>query len=179
MVSGPTDPFLPCPGWPNARTPFRAEFLLSDDGWWTEPNDLLGDGNRFTKDKGHTTQRLVDVLHGGLANAECQVELVEMAGYENPFVADIYAFDAMRKIKGDTTSPLCTNNYIQRRLMGGVVRMKWNKDLSIFSRIPGSLDGDLCFQQIQRLCRAAGRQTADPHVPQEPQSLLPSRDGRA
>lgn len=128
-----TDPFLPCPGWPNARTPFRAEFLLSDDGWWTGPNDLLGDGNRFTKDKGHTTQRLVDVLHGGLANAECQVELVEMAGYENPFVADIYAFDAMRKIKGDTTSPLCTSNYIQRRLMGGVVRMKWNKDLKQYS----------------------------------------------
>ena len=36
-----------------------------------------------------------------LANADCRVELVEMDGYESPFVARTYHFDYMRRIKGD------------------------------------------------------------------------------
>lgn len=121
-----TDPFLPSPGWPNSRAPLRAEFLLSDDGWWTGPNDMQGDGDRYVT--GPLRRMLVDVPYGGLANAECRVELVEMSGYESPFVTRCYAFDTMRKIKGDSASQPSTANYIRRRLTHGVVSLSWNKE---------------------------------------------------
>ena len=130
-----TDPFLACPGWPNSKSPFRAEFLISDDGWWTGPNDLEGDGDR--EHKGPSREMIIDLSWGdGMANAECQVELVETGGYESPFVDRLYAFDVMRRIKGDTSSPLCVRNYMQRRLMGGVVWLKWDADKKQYAAQP-------------------------------------------
>ena len=120
-----TDPAIKSPGYPNNAFPFRAEFLLTDDGWWSGPNDLVGDGDRYYQ--GPRGNQLVDVNYGGLANADCRVELVEMDGYESPFVSRLHAFDFMRRIKGDARRPLCTTNYIRRRLVHGVVPLRWDR----------------------------------------------------
>ncbi len=126
-----TDPAIETPGHPNVIYPFRAEFLLTDDGWWTGPNDLAADGDRYFT--GPMGRRLVDVKYGGLANAEGRVELIEMSGYESPFVERLYAFDLMRRLKGDTrSSPLCVRTYLRRRLVGGTVGLSWNSEQKIW-----------------------------------------------
>lgn len=119
-----TDPAVPTPGHPNVRYPFRAEFLLTDDGWWTGPNDLVADGDRYFT--GPTGRRLADVKSSGLANAECRVELVEMSGYESPFVERLHVFDHARRLRGyDNPAPGVTA-YIRRRLLGGWVPLAWD-----------------------------------------------------
>jgi hypothetical protein len=113
------------------RYPLRAEFLLTDDGWWTGPNNLVGDGSRYYD--GALRNQLVDLKYGGMANAECRVELVEMHGYESPFVERLHLVDHVRRLKGLPSMPLCAANYIRRRLMmGGPVRLSWDKDQRIY-----------------------------------------------
>jgi hypothetical protein len=119
-----TDPFIATPGFPDINYPFRAEFLLSDDGWWTGPNDFMGDGDRYFT--GPAGSRLVDINYGGLANAECRNELVEMAGYESPFVGNLYMLDCIRRIKGDFSAARSVQTYMRRRLVHGVVPLSWN-----------------------------------------------------
>ena len=121
-----TDPAVATPGHPNVKGPFRAEFIYGDDGYWTGPNDLQGDGARYVT--GITGNRLVDVKHGGLSNAEDRVELVEMHGYEGPFVTRTYVVDLMRRIAGDTNRAACVTRYINRRLVGGVPLLRWDAD---------------------------------------------------
>jgi len=129
-----TDPEVATPGHPGVRYPLRAEFLLTDDGWWTGPNNLVGDGSRYYD--GALRRQLVDVKYGGLANAECRVELVEMHGYEAPFVKRLYLVDHVRRLKGLRPVPLCAANYIRRRLlMGGPVGLRWDEENLIY--IPG------------------------------------------
>lgn len=120
-----TDPKVQTPGYPNLAAPFRAEFLLTDDGWWSGPNDLIGDSDRYPK--GMARDTLVDVKYGGLANAECRVELIEQGGYEDPFVSRACALDLMRRIKGDENRALCVTNYLRRRLVCGVVPVVWDE----------------------------------------------------
>jgi hypothetical protein len=119
-----TDPFVATPGFPGLSFPFRAEFLLSDDGWWTGPNDFMGDGDRYFS--GPAGDRLVDINYGGLANAECRNELVEMDGYESPFVSNLYMFDCIRRNKGDFSAARSVQTYMRRRLVNGVVYLSWN-----------------------------------------------------
>ena len=119
-----TDPSISTPGHPNNRFTFRADYLLTDDGWWTGPNDFQGDGDRYFD--GHLGNRLVDLRYNGLANAEGRVELVEMQGYESPFVSRLYALDFMRRIKGDNNRALSVTNYLRRRTVGGCVRFTWD-----------------------------------------------------
>jgi len=114
-----TDSQIATPGHPGIRYPLRWEFLLTDDGWWTGPNNLLGNGERYYV--GSMGNRLVDVKHGGMFNAECLVELDEMGGYEAPFVGPGYMFLHTRAIKGDPTPiPWCAQMYYQRRSVNGV-----------------------------------------------------------
>lgn len=116
-----TDPLVATPGHPGITNPFRAEFLLADDSWWTGPNDFVGDGDRYFGKK------LVDVNHGGLANAECRVEPTELHGYEAPFTLRYGAWLAMRRIAGDP-APLPPSGlaYLRRRLVHGTVQMHWD-----------------------------------------------------
>ena len=122
-----TNPAIDTPGHPGVRYPIRAEFLLTDDGWWTGPNNLVGDGTRYFA--GAMRRQLVDVKHGGLANAQCRVELVEMHGYESPFVGRAYLVDHVRRLKGLRELPMCAKNYLRRRLMmGGPVDLRWDSE---------------------------------------------------
>jgi len=129
-----TDPRIDTPGHPNVRYPFRAEFIYSDDGYWTGPNDLQGDGNRYVS--GPMGRRLADVKYGCLANCECRVEQVEMAGYEAPFVMRTYVFDSIRRIRGDTSRPHCVTNYLTRRLVSGWTPLKWDNQKKVYSARP-------------------------------------------
>jgi len=126
-----TDPAIDIPGHPNVRYPFRAEFQYTDDGWWTGPNDLQGDGNRYFS--GTSGSRLVDIKYGGLANAECRVELVEMSGYESPFVSRLHVFDNARRVKGYEDRAPCVTNYIRRRLVGGYAPLSWDADTKTYA----------------------------------------------
>lgn len=126
-----TDPDIDTPGHPNVRYPFRAEFQYTDDGWWTGPNDMQGDGNRYFS--GPVSRRLVDVTGAGLANAECRVELVEMSGYEAPFVDRVHVFDNARRILGYDDRATCLTNYIRRRLIGGYVPLAWDPKTKTYS----------------------------------------------
>jgi putative Ig domain-containing protein/dockerin type I repeat protein len=126
-----TDADIDTPGHPNVRYPFRAEFQYTDDGWWTGPNDLVGDGSRYFT--GPTGSRLVDIKYGGMANAECRVELVEMSGYESPFVGRLHVFDNIRRLKGDMQRAACVTNYIRRRLVMGYVPLSWDADTKIYT----------------------------------------------
>ena len=136
-----TDSAIDTPGHPNVVAPFRAEFLLSDDGWWTGANDLQCDGDRYFE--GPDGDRLVDVKHGGLANAEGRVELVEMSGYESPFVTRLYVFDHMRRIKGDPYQTAAVNNYLRRRLVNGIVRSSWDDQQLIYTNQAPSITSAL------------------------------------
>jgi len=120
-----TDPAIATPGHPNVRAPFRAEFLLSDSGWWTGPNDLVGDGDRYFR--GPTGTRLVDVKYGGMANAEALVELKEMGGYESPFVDRLHVLEFVRRVRGAGHTPRCVANYIRRRQLSGTVDYAWDE----------------------------------------------------
>lgn len=126
-----TDPTLDTPGHPNVVYPFRANFIYTDDGWWTGPNDLQGDGSRYFT--GPAGNRLVDIKYGGMGNAECRVEMVEMSGYESPFVERTHALDIARRIKGDANRPLCLTQYIRRRLLNGVVPLSWDAATKTYS----------------------------------------------
>jgi hypothetical protein len=128
-----TDSRIPTPGHPNVRAPFRAEFLLSDSGWWTGPNDLVGNGNRYFR--GPTGSRLVDVKYSGMANAEALVELKEMGGYESPFVSRLHVLEFIRRIRGMRGSPLCVSSYIRRRQLSGTIDYAWDETLRRY--IPG------------------------------------------
>jgi hypothetical protein len=123
-----TNPLVATPGHPGITHPFRAEFLLSDDGWWTGPNDFVGDGDRYVGKK------LVDVNHGGLANAECRIEPTELHGYEAPFTLRYGAWLAMRRIAGDP-APLPPSGlaYLRRRLVHGTVQMHWDAEAKVYS----------------------------------------------
>ena len=127
-----TDPEVGCPGYPNNKAPPRAEFQISDDGFWTGPNDLVGDGERYVV--GPAGERLVDVKYGGLSNAENRVELVEMAGYESPFVARITILDYMRRIKGDLQQQPAVTTYIRRRLLNGYQSLLWDPGLKRYAK---------------------------------------------
>jgi len=119
------DPAIPTPGHPNVRAPLRAEFLLSDSGWWTGPNDLVGDGDRYFR--GPMGRRLVDVKYGGLANAEALVELKEMGGYESPFVDRLHVLEFLRRVRGTGATPQCVATYIRRRQLSGTVDYAWDE----------------------------------------------------
>jgi len=136
-----TDPTIDTPGHPNVRYPFRAEFQYTDDGWWTGPNDLKGDGDRYFT--GPSGSRLVDVKYGGLANAECRVELVEMSGYESPFVGRLHVFDNARRLKGYDDRAPCATAYIRRRLAGGYVPLGWDAGTKTYSAGPPRVQSSL------------------------------------
>ena len=119
-----TDPLVPTPGHPNVKAPLRAEALLTDNGFWAGPNDYKGDGDRYFT--GPVKRMLVDLSYGGMANAECRVELVEMDGYEAPFVARTHVLDHIRRMRGDDARQLSVTNYIRRRLLAGSTPLTWN-----------------------------------------------------
>jgi hypothetical protein len=125
-----TDPFVETPGHPNVKAPLRAEALLTDNGYWTGPNDFQADGDRYFA--GPVNRRLVDVKSLGMANAEGRVELVEMAGYESPFVARTHVLDFIRRIRGDDTRQNSVTQYIRRRLMQGYVPVRWDSVEKIY-----------------------------------------------
>jgi len=75
----------------------------------------------------------VDVKNGGLANAENRIELVEMGGYESPFVSRIHVLDFIRRLKSDTNQ-LCVTNYIRRRLVAGFIPLSWDSGSKTYSR---------------------------------------------
>jgi hypothetical protein len=126
-----TDPWIARPGYPNNVYSFRSDYEITDDGWWSGANDLIG----APRDSGGGSDRyvagpngrgLVDIHYQGMANAECRVEMQEMNGYESPFVERIAVLDFIRRIKGDTTQAVCVTNYLRRRLTHGVVTLTWN-----------------------------------------------------
>lgn len=125
-----TNPHIERKGYPNVARPLRAEFLITDDGYWTGPNDLLGDGTRYHT--GPIRNSLVDVKYGGISNAECRVELVELHGYETPFVTRNYAWYQARKLRGDKALQPGNEMYLRRRLVGGVVRLRWDKKRKVY-----------------------------------------------
>jgi hypothetical protein len=125
-----TDPDLATPGHPNVRHPLRAEMLYTDDGWWVGPNDLQGDGERYCS--GGLRRMLVDLNYGGMANAECRVELVEMSGYEAAFPERLHVFDFIRRIRGDTDLQPGVTSYIRRRLMHGFTLLDWDDVQNIY-----------------------------------------------
>jgi hypothetical protein len=126
-----TDSQVPTPGYPDIRDPFRAEFIVTDEGYWSGPNDLECDGDRYFN--GPMGSRLVDVSSGGLANAECRVELHEMDGYESPFVERAHALDVMRRIRGGANRAPCMTTYLRRRLVAGSTSPVWDSATSTYS----------------------------------------------
>lgn len=136
-----TDAEIETPGYPNNRAPLRSEFQISDDGYWTGPNDLQADGDRYTT--GPMGNRIVDVKYGGLANAESRVELVEMDGYESPFVGRIHALDFMRRLKGDTQQQSAVTTYIRRRLLSGYRRLNWDPLSEQYDAESPRIDGSI------------------------------------
>jgi len=137
-----TDPTIETPGHPNIRAPFRSEFQVSDEGYWTGPNDLKGDGDRYFN--GPLGNRVVDVKHNGMANADGRVELVEMDGYESPFVTRIHHLDFLRRIKNARPNPLCVETYIRRRLTGGYVTLSWDGVTKTYSPDSPRIQASLC-----------------------------------
>jgi len=140
-----TDPTIATPGHPDVVNPFAAEFIYSDDGYWTGANDLQAEGNRYFK--GPNGNRLVDVKYGGLANAEGRVELVEMSGYESPFVTRTYVVDLMRRLRGDANTAPAVQRYIRRRVVGGVVRLKWDESTGTYAPQPPAVAGLTAFNR--------------------------------
>jgi len=136
-----TDAGIDTPGHPNVRAPLRSEFQMSDDGYWMGPNNLVGDGNRYVT--GPLGNKLVDVKYGGLANAENRVELVEMDGYESPFVTRIHVLDFIRRLKGDTNQ-FCVTNYIRRRLVAGYIPLSWDLASKTYSKQTPRAIGSMC-----------------------------------
>ena len=133
-----TDPWIARPGYPNNVYSFRSDYLITDDGWWAGANDMVGapcnaGGGSDRYVTGPNGTKLVDVLYGDMANAECRVELQEMNGYENPFVERIAILDCMRRIKGDTTQAGCVTNYLRRLLTNGAVTVTWNPKTKIYT----------------------------------------------
>ena len=133
-----TDPWIARPGYPNNVYSFRSDYEITDDGWWSGANDLVGapcnsGGGSDRYVTGPNGTMLVDVQYGGLANAECRVEPQEMNGYESPFVARIAVLDCIRRIKGDTTQARCVTNYLRRRLTHGAVTVTWNPTTKIYT----------------------------------------------
>ncbi len=132
------NPWVACPGYPNNVASFRSDYLLTDDGWWSGPNDLVaapangGRGNASDRYvQGPNGDLIVDVHYGGLANAEGRTELVEMAGYENPFTTRIAALDLIRRIKGVPTAQAgCVTSYLERRMINGCQNLTWNSTSS-------------------------------------------------
>ncbi|MEK7415693.1 MAG: Ig domain-containing protein [Planctomycetota bacterium] len=118
-----TDPALSTPGYPNAVLPFRAEFLLTDDGWWTGPNNLQTEGDRYFNNA------LTDIKYGGLRRCNGVVELTELQGYENPFITRLMAWEHMRRLRGDGKTVPCIAAYIRRFLIQGPVALTWDKTL--------------------------------------------------
>lgn len=125
-----TDPDIETPGHPNVRYPLRVEMLYTDDGWWVGANDFQGDGNRYYK--GGLRRQLVDLNYGGMANAECRVELVEMSGYEAPFVSRLYVFYHIRRLMGDAHLQTGVANYLRRRVMAGYTPLEWDESEKIY-----------------------------------------------
>ena len=133
-----TDPWIARPGYPNNVYSFRSDYEITDDGWWSGANDLVGapcnsGGGSDRYVTGPNGTMLADVQYGGLANAECRVEPQEMNGYENPFVERIAVVDFMRRIKGDTTQAQCVTHYLRRRLTHGAVTVTWNPKTKIYT----------------------------------------------
>ncbi|NLF29695.1 MAG: hypothetical protein GX591_02265 [Planctomycetes bacterium] len=136
-----TDPAIATPGHPNVKAPLRAEALMTDEGWWTGPNDYQGDGDRYFD--GVSRSQLVDLNSGGMANAECRVELVEMSGYESPFSERLHVLDGIRRLRGDDARQPSVTNYIRRRLVHGYTPLSWNAATKVYTagapRCGGSL----------------------------------------
>jgi len=136
--------------------PFRAEFLLTDDGYWTGPNDLQGDGTRYVT--GPVGRKLVDVRYGGLANAENRVENNEMGGYESPFVTRSHVLDLMRRLAGDENRAACMTNYIDRRMVGGVIRLGWDKQEGVYVPRPAGKGNLAAFnRRYASACQPAAK----------------------
>jgi len=133
-----TDPAMKTPGHPNVVSSFRAEFIYTDDGYWTGPNYLQGNGDRYHQ--GPYRRSGVNVRHGGMANAECLAELVENAGYENPFTELTTVFDLVRRIRGHRNRPVCTTSYINRRLVNGWTPLKWDTAKKRYRKQTPSVD---------------------------------------
>jgi hypothetical protein len=136
-----TDPSIATPGHPNVKAPLRAEALMTDNGYWTGPNEFYGDGDRYFT--GPTGSRLVDLQSSGMANAECRVELIEMGGYESPFSGRAHVLDYIRRVRGDNNRQTSITNYIRRRLVGGYIPLSWDGGTLTYTatvpRISGSL----------------------------------------
>jgi len=115
---------------------------MTDDGWWTGPNDYQGDGDRYYD--GVNRSQLVDLGSGGMANAECRVELVEMSGYESPFSGRLHVLDNIRRIRGDADRQACVTTYIRRRLMAGYVPLSWNSTTLTYTAGTPWATGSLC-----------------------------------
>jgi len=139
--------------------PFRAEFLLSDDGYWTGPNDLQGDGSRYVK--GPRGNRLVGINYGGLANAENRVENNEMGGYESPFITRLHVLDLMRRLAGDENRAASVTMYLDRRMVGGVIRLGWDKDKGVY--VPRSANAG-CLAAFNRHYASASQPAAKARV---------------
>ena len=114
---------------------------MTDDGWWTGPNDYQGDGSRYYD--GVNRSQLVDINSSGMANAECRVELIEMSGYESPFSGRVHVLDNIRRIRGDDARQPSVTHYIRRRLVHGYTPLSWNSTTKTYTagtpRCTGSL----------------------------------------
>ncbi len=159
------NPWVATPGYPNNVASCRTMCLYTDDGWWCGPNDLYGAPALGTESddygrygdvlsryvRGPLGERLVDVLYGNMANAECRVELIDMdGGYESPFTERLAVFDFMRRIKGDPIAQASgVTNYIQRHMVNGYQTIVWNSTSSAGtsgygSFLPRRIDPFLC-----------------------------------
>ena len=136
------DPLMDTPGHPNVRSPLRAEALLTDNGFWTGPNDYKADGDRYFT--GPTGRRLVGLNHTGMANAEGRVELVEMDGYEAPFVTLTHVLDHLRRIRGDNSRQTSVTHYIRRRQVSGYHPLAWDPASKTYEVQPARVAGSLC-----------------------------------
>lgn len=168
------DATLETPGTPGLNSPIHAEFLLTDDGYWTGPNDLVGDGNRYYS--GPMGSRLVDIKNGGMRNAECRVELSELDGYEAPFVGRHYAWEAMRRMRGDTNIALCSQNYNRRLLQTGVNKLAWDSTNKIYKAV--APDYTFAFEGFNSTAAYAGLPTIKSSVSAALQSAITNSAAR-
>jgi hypothetical protein len=145
-----TDPWISRPGYPNNVYTFRSNYQITDDGWWSGPNDLVGGpaggslGN--TSDRtvtGPMGGRIVDIHYSSMANAEVRVELIEMGGYEAPFTHRIGVVDLMRRIRGDTNQAGCVTSYLRRRMVNGYVGLTWDSVNFIYTPDAQRIDDSL------------------------------------
>jgi len=123
-IEAVTNPDIETPGHPNVLASLRSDFQITDNGFWTGPNDYKGDGERYLD--GPLWRVLVDPKYGNMAKAEARIELVEMDGYEAPFQTRIYALDYIRRLRGGITQQSSVTTYINRKLVAGATTLSWD-----------------------------------------------------